>query len=78
MLLRLVLHSHQKYLILVICAAMMRQENMIMKNRTIFSPRMYYFFVLLMHSSCLRTFSDMEYWIADKTNMCSDFPQMST
>lgn len=37
--------------------------------------RIYYFFVLLMYSSCLKTFSDMKYWIADKTNMGSDFPQ---
>lgn len=39
--------------------------------------RIYYFFVLLMHSSCLSTFSDMKYWIADKINTYSDFPQMS-
>lgn len=32
MLLRLVLYSYQKYPILVICVAIMRQENMIVKN----------------------------------------------
>lgn len=52
-------HSYGRYPVLVICVAMLRQKNVIMKKKMgqFSALGVYYFFGLLMYDNCLSTFS---------------------